>query len=138
MATQAQTRGIRNNNPLNIEKGEPWQGLRPEQTDPRFAQFVSLEYGFRAAFVIIHNYLGKRPPVNTPAAIISRWAPPDENLTDAYIRFVCKRAELKPHEIIRWQDKNKLSRLVWAMAEYECGTQFHFGRVENAYELAKR
>ena len=29
-------RGIRNNNPLNIRKGNNWQGERHPQTDPAF------------------------------------------------------------------------------------------------------
>ena len=129
-------RGVRNNNPLNIERGQPWQGLRPEQTDKRFAQFTSLEYGFRAALVVIRTYLTKRPPVNTPRAIINRWAPPSENNTEKYINFVCERAQLDADTRLRWADKNKLCRLVWAMAQYECGQEFSFGRIENAYAMA--
>lgn len=132
-------RGIRNNNPLNIEKGQPWQGLRAEQTDPRFAQFTSLEYGFRAAFRIIKTYLDKRNPrVDTVAAIINRWAPPSENDTQKYIDFVCERGYLEPNERIVWKYKNQVCRLVWAMAAMECGRELSFGRIENAYEMAKR
>lgn len=129
-------RGIRNNNPLNIEKGQPWQGLRPEQTDKRFCQFINLEYGFRAAFKILQTYFGKRPPVSTVRAIITRWAPPSENDTEKYINFVCQRAQLAPDEQLRYTDKKKMCRLVWAMAEMECGQSFSFGRIENAYAMA--
>ncbi len=132
-----EARGIRNNNPLNIEHGDKWQGLRAAQTDPRFCQFTSLEMGFRAAFKIIHTYLQMRPPVNTVAAIVSRWAPPSENDTQSYINFVCRVAVLKPGDRIQWKNKNQICRLVWAMAQQECGHKFSFGRVENAYELAK-
>lgn len=132
-------RGMRNNNPLNIELGDHWQGMRPEQTDPRFCQFQSLEYGYRAAFIIIRNYLRKRPPVNTVAAIIRRWAPAKENNCTAYIDFVCKHGFfLSPNEVIRWQDKNAVCRLVYAMARYECGCDQSFGRIENAYAMANR
>lgn len=129
-------RGIRNNNPLNIERGQPWQGLRDEQTDARFCQFVSLEYGFRAAFRILQTYFKKRPAVNTARSIVTRWAPPGENNTDAYVRFVCNRAQLEPDAPLKYQDKNRMCRLVWAMAQYECGQQFSFGRIENAYAMA--
>lgn len=132
------TRGMRNNNPLNIEKGENWQGLRPDQTDTRFAEFISLEYGYRAAFIIIRNYLRKRPPVNTVDAIIKRWAPPKENNCEAYISYVCKVGYLSRNDVLRWQDKEKICRLVWAMAQYECGCQQSFGRVQNGYALANR
>lgn len=129
-------RGVRNNNPLNIEKGQPWQGLKPTQTDPRFCQFVSLEMGFRAAFKILKTYFGKQPPVKTVRDIITRWAPPGENNTEEYIQFVCEHGQLNPDEPMRYSDKNKMCRLVWAMAEMECGQKFSFGRIENAYALA--
>lgn len=134
----ATSRGMRNNNPLNIEHGEQWQGLAPTQTDRRFCQFLSLEYGYRAAFIIIKNYLRKRPPVDTVSAIINRWAPPTENDTQKYIAFVCKRAGLEPSRRLKWTDKNALSRLIWAMAQYETGEEQSLGRVENAYALANR
>ena len=45
------TRGLRNNNPLNIRKNSTkWQGLSATQTDKSFFQFTSMAYGYRAAF----------------------------------------------------------------------------------------
>lgn len=135
-------RGLRNNNPLNIRKGNDWQGEQHPQTDSAFEQFETLEHGYRAAFIIIRNYLAKRPPINTPRAIIARWAPPSENHTQRYLDFVCKRAVLNPDETLRWStsgaDKNKICMLVWAMAEYENGMKLSFGRVENGFALACR
>lgn len=137
MAT-ATSRGMRNNNPLNIELGDSWQGLRREQTDGRFCQFTSLEYGYRAAFIIIRNYLRKRPPVDTVKAIVERWAPSSENNTTAYLDYVCKRGYLQPYDRIKWDKKNDVCRLVWAMAQYETGEPQNFGRIENAYAMACR
>lgn len=127
-------RGIRNNNPLNIRLGDNWQGLCKEQTDKAFCQFVSMEYGLRAAFIILFNYLRKK--VDTPDKIIKRWAPPTENKTESYIGFVCSGGYLDRHARIRKTDKQKLCRLVWAMAQYECGRIVSFGLIENAYSLA--
>lgn len=148
-------RGLRNNNPLNIRKGNNWQGERQPQTDKEFEEFKSLEDGFRAAFIIIRNYLQKRPPINTPRAIIRRWAPPSENNTSAYLDYVCRRAVLNPDEPLKWPsdmlkwsrsnpDRNKLCMLVLAMAEYENGIraksefQFSYGRIDNAFAMACR
>ena len=53
------TRGLRNNNPLNIEKtrgGNPWQGEVVPSKDKRFAQFTTVAYGYRAAFKLLNNY----------------------------------------------------------------------------------
>lgn len=131
-------RGIRNNNPLNIRKGNDWHGERHPQTDKEFEEFQSLELGLRAGFILIHNYMKKRPPLNTVELIVSRWAPPTENATLNYIRNVCKRSGLQPNVILRWQDKNVMCRLIWAMCWQECGCEVSFGRIENAYEMAKR
>ena len=82
-------RGIRNNNPGNIELGdESWQGAVPidQQTDDRFVQFISPEYGIRAMAKILDSYA--RRGIVTIADIISTWAPPNENDTSAYIRAV--------------------------------------------------
>lgn len=128
-------RGLRNNNPLNIVKGNKWLGEVQPQTDPHFEQFETLEMGLRAGFIIIRNYINRR--INTPQLIISRWAPPSENDTSRYIYTVCHRANLKYNERLCFTDKNKLCRLVWAMCYMENGQEVSFGRIENAYELAK-
>ena len=127
-------RGIRNNNPLNIRLGDNWQGLRQEQTDKDFCQFVSMEYGLRAAFIIIFNYLKKR--IDTPDKIIKRWAPPSENDTEAYINRVCKIGSLPRHEVIKKTNAPRLCRLVWAMAQVECGQIVSYSLIENACHLA--
>lgn len=45
------TRGLRNNNPLNIRRNNTkWQGLSVTQTDKSFFQFKTMAYGYRAAF----------------------------------------------------------------------------------------
>ena len=54
MTTTKTARGIRNNNPLNIEAGENWQGLKG--TDGRFAIFETAEHGIRAAARILRTY----------------------------------------------------------------------------------
>lgn len=138
MKTTAIPRGIRNNNPLNIRKGNNWQGERSRQADPAFEEFNTLEDGLRAGFIIIRNYLAKRPPINTVRSIISRWAPANENNTEAYIAQVCKRAALIDDIPFKWEQKNRLCRLVWGMCWVECGCEVSFGRIENAYEMAKR
>lgn len=41
------TRGIRNDNPLNIRHGKSqWVGMREKQTDKAFVQFKSRVYGY--------------------------------------------------------------------------------------------
>lgn len=83
--TNAIPRGIRNNNPGNIEKGaSKWQGLAGNQSDSRFATFTDATWGIRALAVLLINYQDKYG-LNTIEGIINRWAPPVENKTSAYV-----------------------------------------------------
>ena len=95
-------RGIRNNNPLNIRRTakDQWQGLRAKQTDASFCQFESLDYGWRAAFYLLTRTYYHKYRLFTIRAIISRWAPPHENLTSTYIQNVCRLTDIPPDEPI--------------------------------------
>lgn len=81
------TKGVRLNNPGNIEHGQNWVGLTPTRLDPRFCSFVAPQYGIRAIHLILQAY-AKKYGIRTIEGIISRWAPPSENNTEAYIRHV--------------------------------------------------
>ena len=61
-----------------------------------FCVFSSMEYGWRAAFVILcKTYYGKYK-LRTIRDIVSRWAPPKENNTEAYIRHVSDYTGIGP------------------------------------------
>ena len=83
------TRGLRNNNPLNIRRNNTkWQGLSVTQTDKSFFQFKTMAYGYRAAFKTLQTYIfnkydtDKDGTANELEDVIMRWAPPCENNTD--------------------------------------------------------
>jgi hypothetical protein len=82
--------GVRNNNYLNIKKSaSKWKGTRlPERSHP-FVEFVSPEWGYRAAFIIMGKSYRKRG-LKTVSQIISAWAPGSENNTSLYISYVLK------------------------------------------------
>ena len=91
MSNYKQSRGWRNCNPLNIRRGEKWQGLTDTQPDPEFCRFTSMEMGYRAGAKILLTYyrvFAQRGEKFTIRNIISRWAPPNENRTEEYIRKV--------------------------------------------------
>ncbi|MEJ6477023.1 virion protein [Pseudoalteromonas piscicida] len=117
MTTQQTARGIRNNNPLNIEAGENWVGL--VGTDGRFAIFETAEYGIRAAARILRTYANKYGIVNIDG-IINRWAPPTENDTANYIEFVSKRAGVDSQQPLSESDYPKV---IAAMITMENGEQ---------------
>ena len=108
------TRGIRNNNPLNIRRvaGTIWKGSLAEQTDREFVQFVTMEWGLRAAFCLLNTYRRKYQAVCVED-IITRWAPPSENATSEYIRAVCRLTGFGGKERLTEKD---WPRLVSAMA----------------------
>lgn len=129
------TRGIRNNNPLNIRIGNEWKGEVDFPTDKEFEQFTSMLWGLRAGFILLRRYIC-RYHLDTISEIISRWAPSSENNTRAYINTVCERVGCSAHEKISFEDKDKMVRLVDAMVLVECGTTLSNQVIEDAYRLA--
>jgi len=114
-------RGIRNNNPGNIKKNSiAWKGLATVQDDPLFFKFISPEYGIRAIAKIITTYYTKYG-LDTIAGIINRWAPPEENPTQDYIKYVSSETLLKPDDKIDLLKPREMFHLVSAMMEYENG-----------------
>jgi len=123
------TRGIRNNNPLNLRcSSSPWKGKGTPpsplgkgeiEKDPEFEQFISMYYGFRAAILTTETYIIKHG-CNTIRTIINRWAPPNENHTSNYINFVCRATGIGGNEVLSNHDK-RLKEIVWAMAQMESG-----------------
>ena len=78
---------IAKNNPFNIRYNalNRWLGLSGQRKG--FCEFEEMDYGLRAGFILLRNYIYnlKLTSVNK---IISRFAPTNENDTSAYIRFV--------------------------------------------------
>lgn len=130
-----QPRGIRNNNPLNIRIGNTWLGERKNPTDPDFEEFVSMEYGIRAAFLILRRYI-RRYGKNTVTSIVSTWAPSTENNTLKYIDTVCAKTGLTPTQPIAFEDRATMCQLVFAMAFVECGQPIDYEVIEKGYSLA--
>lgn len=128
-------RGIRNNNPLNIRIGNVWLGEVMNPTDKAFEQFISMEYGIRAAYIILRRYI-RRYGKDTVAEIVSTWAPSSENNTEAYINTVCRLSNLTRDEKLRFEDKEKMVALVDAMIQVECGQRVPENKIKKGYEMA--
>jgi hypothetical protein len=83
------TRGIRNNNPMNLRKTDiNWDGKVPG-SDESFETFKSPQYGIRAGAKVLLNYQ-RLHGLDTINKIINRFAPPSENDTNAYAEHVSK------------------------------------------------
>ena len=128
-------RGIRNNNPLNIRIGNQWLGERPCPNDPSFEQFVSMEYGIRAGFVLLRRYI-RHYKRTTILDIIMAWAPGTENNTVRYIETVSKLTGINPTEAIRYEDKDTMINIVDAMIRVECGQPVERRIIIKGYEMA--
>ncbi|MEG7489002.1 hypothetical protein V6D92_20185, partial [Enterobacter hormaechei] len=115
-------RGIRNNNPGNLEfsKTNPWVG----QTgyDGRFAKFETPEHGIRALGRNLLSY--QRQGIDTVSDIINRWAPPsDNNNTDAYIKAVCAQLGVTADQQLDASNPDTLKALCAAIIQHENGSQ---------------
>ncbi len=128
-------RGIRNNNPLNIRIGNTWLGERKNPTDTAFEEFVSMEYGLRAAFCILRRYIRRYHKTTIPD-IVSTWAPASENNTQRYIDIVCQRSGITPTQQILYEDAVTMCKLVDAMAFVECGQPIDGKKIEQGYKMA--
>ncbi|MDC9605635.1 structural protein [Xenorhabdus griffiniae] len=118
------TRGIRNNNPGNIDynKANKWQGLlsHDPKIESRFCRFESPEYGIRALMKLLCNY--HKGGHNSVSKIINRWAPSNENNTTAYINGVAKALNVDPFDKIE-VNKSTLIALSKSIIRHENGQQ---------------
>ena len=117
-------RGIRNNNPGNIRHGQNWQGLNPDgrNIDPAFCVFKSPVFGIRALAKVLMNYK-KIHGLNTVRQIISRYAPPNENQTKAYIQTVAQQIGVYPDTVIDIEERGILTVFIKAVIRMENGVQ---------------
>jgi hypothetical protein len=114
-------RGLRLANPGNIRHGDAWRGLTADQPDPAFCQFSAPVYGIRAMAKILLSY--QRRGIRTIKGIISAWAPPSENDTDAYSRDVAQRAGIFETDQIDVRDPEVCAALVKGIIWHENGSQ---------------
>lgn len=118
-------RGIRNNNPGNVEHNPDnnWIGLADPVSDGRYCRFTHPQYGIRAMLWTMLTYQTKYR-FKTITQIIERYAPrQDKNATTAYIAHVSKRAGVKPNQAISLREFETAVAVVTAMIEFENGMQ---------------
>ncbi len=116
------TRGIRNNNPGNLEasSSNPWVGQTG--SDGRFAKFETPEHGIRALGRNLISY--QRQGIDTVGEIINRWAPPsDNNDTAAYIKAVCAQLGVTANQPLDASNPDTLQALCAAIITHENGSQ---------------
>lgn len=124
------SKGLRNNNPLNIEEnGTDWVGRAGD--DGRFVIFETVEHGLRAAGRILRTY-AKKYQLNTIAGIVSRWAPPVENDTQNYINFVSQKTGIAYDRPLT---QETYPQVLAAMIHMENGSQpFSLDEIRQGFE----
>lgn len=127
-------RGLRNNNPLNIRKNsDVFQGEVNPSRDKEFKQFKTMAHGYRAGFKILSNYYRKYQLV-TIRQMIGRWAPENENNTEAYIKAVSDYASISSDENLSF-DREQMIRVVAGMSKVENGREADMSDVIAGWNL---
>lgn len=123
------SRGIRNNNPGNIRVGVLFDGLAtPGQRTPvqkpekEFSVFVSPEMGLRA---LTRNFLtsNKKNGRDTVRKMITRFAPPSENDTEAYIKKVAGAVGIASDVPVDLTNRDTMLNFLKAIITHENGAQ---------------
>ena len=115
------SRGLRNCNPGNIRlSGTRYRGEVFPSRDPLFRTFESIEWGYRAIFVLLHTY-AVRYGCRTLRAMICRYAPPSENRTADYLRFVAAQTSIDEDACVDTLDRKTMTAIVSAISRFENG-----------------
>lgn len=121
-----------------------WQGQREDVKEKEFCVFNTREMGYRAAWILLDNYLLWFAQHGEPyciSSIISRWAPSTENNTRAYINRVCKLTNINSEELLKapFLDKERFMKIVAAMTCVENGISMDevpMESIEKGFRLA--
>lgn len=134
MAEKKLPRGLRNANPGNIRiNSDLFQGEKTS-SDKEFKQFKSMAYGYRAIFKILSNYY-RNYKLDTIRKMIGRWAPENENNTDAYIKAVSDYAGIPADDPININDREQMIRIVAGMSKVENGREAEMSDVIAGWNL---
>lgn len=128
------SRGLRNCNPLNIRIGNTWRGERKINTDGEFEQFISMEFGIRAAFILLRRYICHYG-LKSIRQIVARWAPRSENQTDNYVNLVAKYTGLDPDEPLQFDEVDVMVKVFNGMCLVENGMCLDEKQILRGYSL---
>ena len=120
MAEKKLPRGLRNANPGNIRiNSDLFQGeIRPSK-DKSFKQFETMAYG----------------KLDTIRKMIGRWAPENENDTDAYVKAVSDYAGIPADDPVNITCREQMIRIVAGMSRIENGREADMSDVIAGWNL---
>lgn len=115
------SRGVRNNNPGNIRKSkDQWEGAIGD--DGEFVTFDSPESGARAMVKNLMSY--GRQGFDSIEKVLNRYAPPEENDTQAYIDSIVSATGIPATQSLNLNDPDTLMTLAQAMSYHETGHRY--------------
>lgn len=112
--------GFRNNNPGNLRTGINWKGATGENKG--FVVFENMAYGIRAAATVLINNISSQGN-DTIRKLITKYAPPSENNTDAYINAVAASTGFDPDASLDTSNDTIIAML-HAIFEHENGGSY--------------
>lgn len=129
------TRGERNNNPLNMNFVGQKGATLEEGKNARFAKFETPYEGLERTVKQLMLYFdGKSRAVGnrklqTVQDIVKAWAPSaDNNDTKGYVKRVSEKLSVSPTEIINLNDPEMMYTLMNAMSKEEIGKQLPYDK----------
>lgn len=93
-----------------------------------------MAYGYRAAFKLLNNYQ-RNYGLDTIRKMIDRWAPSNENHTDAYVRTVAERSGVPADSRITATNRDVMVPVVAAMSFVENGVEAKMSDVQSGWDL---
>lgn len=116
--------GLRSHNPGNIEFGSYARSMGSTRAGDggRFAYFETMGEGIHALANLLIIYQDKHS-INTVRGAISRWAPGNENNTEAYIAMCCHLMDVDDTDHLNFHDESSLWWLTFAIGSHENGPQ---------------
>lgn len=127
-------RGIRNRNPGNIRRGKTLYKGETQGCDAVFKGFAAMQWGYRAIFVLLHTY-AVRYGLRTIRGMISRYAPPEENDTRAYVDTVAGLSKTDADRRIDTLRAEDMIPIVEAISRVENGIDAEKEQVFRGWEL---
>ncbi len=129
-------RGIRNNNPGNLNFAKQKGATLEAGPHGRFAVFGSMEEGIAALVRQIGLYVSRGR--NTIRKILEVYAPSSENNTGAYIAAVSKALGIGPDDALDPENASQVMGLVRAITDHENGRgHVTDAQIVSGYRLSK-
>jgi hypothetical protein len=110
-------RSVRNHNPTNLRyiSRNPFNGQIGN--DGGYGIYETDALGVRAAFLNLWNYFTSG--TNTIRTIVSKWAPSNENPTQAYINFLAQWVKVSPDQPLQYS--THAVAIIQGLARFETG-----------------